>query len=247
MGVYISFMAVSLGYSLNLSRIFGKKPDGQKRFDFNFNTALFTIDAYYSSNKSGSIIRRFGDYHNGKIIHQRFPDLELESYGVDAYYFFNHKRYSQGAVYNFSKYQIKSQGSFILGASANHQTVKMDFSSLTAPMQELLPTADRRYDIIYNRFSILCGYGYNFVLGPKWTINVTLMPSLGINHTFEESYEGRHSRFSPGLRAKAASVYNLNRFFVGINAHMDGFWHITPNLYFFNAITTFGACAGIRF
>lgn len=247
LGAYVSFMAVSVGYSVNMSKIVKQKEGAQKRLDFNFNTALFTIDAFYSYNNGGTIIRRFGQYDGGHRIHVDFPDLRLKNYGADAYYFFNHKRYSQGAVYNFSKYQLRSQGSWILGFSASHVGIKMNFGNLPDEMQAQLPDERRQYNFIYNDYSLLGGYGFNWVFHPKWCFNATGMLPVGVKHTFEESIEGEKTRISLGLRAKLGMVYNVRNFFFGINGRVDGHWHINPGFYFFSAIVRFGGTAGFRF
>lgn len=246
-GAYLSFMAVSVGYSVNMSKLIGHVSGAQKRFDFSFNTALFTVDAYYTSNDGGTIIRRFGEYEDGRWIHVDFPSLKLKSYGGDAYYFLNHKRYSQGAVYNYSKYQLRSQGSWIVGLSMGHSSIKMDFSVLPQAMQDILPDERRQYNFIYNDFSLLAGYGFNWVLGKKWTYNVTALPAVGLKHTFPESIEGSATRLSLGVRGRMAAVYNHHNFFLGFGGNINGHWHINPGFYFFNAIITFGGTAGFRF
>lgn len=247
LGAYLSFMAVSVGYSVNMSKILKQTEGAQKRFDFNFNTALFTIDARYSYNDGGTIIRRFGDYNNGRWTSVNFPDLRLKNYGAAAYYFFNHSRYSQGAVYNFSKYQRRSQGSWILGFSAAHVEVKMDFSNLDESLQQLLPDERRKYNFIYNDFSLMGGYGFNWVFNPRWCFNVTAMPSIGVKHTFAESIEGDNTRFSLGGHGRLGMVYNIRNFFLGINGRIDGHFHINSGFNFINAIVTFGGSAGFRF
>lgn len=247
LGAYVSFMAVSVGYSINLSKLLGLEYGAQKRFDFNFNTALFTVDAYYNSNNGGTIIRRFSDYDSGKWIHVDFPDLKLKTYGVDAYYFLNNKRYSQGAVYNFSKYQIKSQGSWIFGFSISHNSIKMDFSSINYQMQELLPDDQRKYNFIYNDFSLLAGYGFNWVMAHNWVYNITVLPAFGLKHTFPESVEGSKTRVSLGVRGRTGVVYNMKNLYLGIEGQINGHWHINPGFYFFNSFITFGANVGFRF
>lgn len=246
-GPYLSFMAVSIGYQYNFSKIFGLDVESQKQFTFNFNTGLFTIDAHYSENNGGSIIRRFGDYDGGRQIHHKFEDLKLKSYGIDAYYFFNHKRFSRGAAYNFSKIQLRSQGSFIAGITANHQDIKMNFSSLPEEMQSLLPDERRQYNFIYNDYSFLLGYGYNWVFRRNWVYNVTTMPSVGFKHTFADSLDGDDTRFSLGLRVHMALTYNLNNWFFGANGFLTTHWHINSGFYFFNSLISWGFMAGLRF
>ncbi len=246
-GPYIAFMAVSIGYQYNISKLMGQNVESQKSLNFNFNTALFTVDAHYSENNGGTIIRRFGDYKGGHRLHKHFADLKLLSYGIDAYYFFNNKRYSRSAAYNYSKYQLRSQGSLIAGFTVSHQSIKMDFSSLPEDMQAYLPNEVRRYNFIYTDYSFLLGYGYNWVFHPKWVYNITVMPALGFKHTFEGSVDGRDTRFSLGIRGQMAFTYNLGDWFFGANAFINGHWHINSGFYFFNSIVSWGCVAGFRF
>lgn len=246
-GVYLAFMAVSVGYSVNCGNFFASHPVKQKKFEFSFNCSLFTVDAYYSRNDGGTYIRRFGDYDEGKWINHPFSDLRLESYGVDAYYFLNHYKYSQGAVYNFSKFQRRSAGSFIFGVTLSHQDVKMNFATLPTEMQAQLPDVERRYDFLYNDFCIMGGYGYNWVFHPKWVFNITALPSMGVKHSFAESIDGSHNLFSMNIKGRTGITYNLRNFFLGIFAKTDGHWYLNHEYSFFNAITTFGATAGLRF
>ncbi len=173
--------------------------------------------------------------------------MKLKSYGGYANYFLNHKHYSQGEVYNYSKYQLRSQGSWIVGLSMGHSSIKMDFSVLPQAMQDILPDERRQYNFIYNDFSLLAGYGFNWVLGKKWTYNVTALPAVGLKHTFPESIEGSATRLSLGVRGRMAAVYNHHNFFLGFGGNINGHWHINPGFYFFNAIITFGGTAGFRF
>lgn len=250
-GPYISFMAVSVGYEANLNRLISHIPARQKRWEFNFSTSLFWVNAYYNSNRDGSIIRNFGDYKdaNGHSwINQKFPNLQLRNYGADIYYFFNHKRYSQGAAYNFSKYQLRSQGSLLLGVSISHQYIHMDFSGLPGAMLNTLPVGSQLdYTFSYNDFCALLGYGYNIVPGKHWVINITALPSVGVKHCLSGTTGGRRDLFSLNMRGDTSAVYNLHHFFLGIFGHVDLHWFNTTRLSFINAVVSFGAQAGFRF
>lgn len=104
-GPYVSFMALTVGYAANLNRLISHVPARQKRFDFSFSTALFEVDLYYTRNRDGTVIRRFEPYDQGKLLHVEFPSLQLENWGVAAFYFLNNRRYYQGAAFNYSKFR----------------------------------------------------------------------------------------------------------------------------------------------
>ena len=131
-GAYLSFMAVSVGYTLNANDVFGHPVANHHNFDFNFCCALFSANLNLASTSGGTRITRFGDYNKGEHLSQRFDDVSLSSVGGDIYYFFNHSRYSQAAAYCYSKYQLRSAGSWIAGAAVTHQKIDIDFSGICA-------------------------------------------------------------------------------------------------------------------
>lgn len=250
-GPSVSFMAVGLSYQANLNRLISHAPARQKRYDFSFSCALFWVNAYYSRNRDGSEIRQLGHYKNPEghsWIKYHFSDLNLENFGIDAYYFFNHGRYYHGAAYNYSKIQLKSAGSFMLGLSFSHQDISMDFTTLPHDMQAALP-ADfiKKFRFNYNDFGILGGYGYNWVFLPKWVANITGLGVIGYKHSLADSVEGRCERPSLNFKGRTAVAYNLHNFFTGIFASIDLNWYKSKNYSFANSIVAFGAVAGIRF
>ena len=45
-GAYVQYMAVSVGYSLDMSNVIGNKPSNHKKLEFNFNCARFNIEGH---------------------------------------------------------------------------------------------------------------------------------------------------------------------------------------------------------
>lgn len=250
-GPVVSFMAVSVTYMANLNRLISHLPARQKRWELNFSTSLFWINAYYSSNQDGTVIRKFGDYDAGQnhfLLNQPFPNLNLRSYGFDVYYFANHKRYSQGAAYKFSKYQKKSQGSLLIGASISHQYIDFDFSSLPGAMLSVLPVGTpMHYNFTYNDFCMLLGYGYNWVWGRHWLFNVTALPSIGVKHCMPQTSGGKREMFSVNAKGSTSITYNNRSFFFGAFANLDIHWYNSSRISFANGVLAFGGHTGIRF
>ena len=111
-GFDVTYMAVSLGYDININKIFGGVDRTKSKFDFSFSCALFTAGFYSIKNDVGMTISRFGSHTDISI---PFKDIRTSTWGIDACYYFNHKRYSYSAAFSFSKLQRRSQGSFSLG------------------------------------------------------------------------------------------------------------------------------------
>lgn len=247
-GGSVSYMAVSVGYMLDVDYIFAGSSITHKKWDFQFSCALFAADMYFAKNTGSTLLQRIGDYNGSSWMNYPFNDLRSESYGIDLYYFFNHKKYSQGAAYNFSKFQKKSSGSVISGLMISSQDVRMDFSNLSNEMIVQLPEIDNlNYHFRYYDFCVLAGYGYNCVMGRHWLFNISSLPSLGFKHCLVVSEEGESYKFSANIKAKMAFVYNNGDFFASFNGKVDLHWYSSKRYNFANTISYFNFCAGWRF
>lgn len=246
-GAYIQYMAVSVGSSYDVAKLFNKKEPNHKKYEFGFICALFNAELYYHENRGGVNIRKFGDFTPGKL-KEHFPGVSMYTLGFDAYYFFNNKKYSQGAAYNFAKYQLKSQGSFMLGLSITNQKLSFDFSKLPDNLKEKLPEADiLNYYFHYNSYAILGGYGYNWVLAPKLLFNATIMPSIGFSHYYQDSLEGDKYLLSLNISGRVSLTYNLGNYYFGLFGKMNGHYYRQGHMSLFSSIENFSAYIGLRF
>lgn len=246
-GAQIAFMALSTSYMIDIDNLVTGKATKHQKLEFSFTCVRVAFDAYFHKNTGNANIHWFGDYNDGKWIDKRFTGLSREAYGLYGYYFINNKRYAQAAAYCFSKFQKKSAGSLILGFHLSHQNVGMDFAKLDTAMQTFLPDTTRNYHFRYRDYSLLVGYGYNWVFRPNWLFNVTAMPSIGYRHSFPSSIEGRKDMLSASIRLKLALVRNRKNFFYGAHFVMDGHWYISHRYSFFNSVEDVTLTAGIRF
>lgn len=246
-GGYIQYMAVSVGYTYDIGKFFGSTPLNHKKWEFGFNCARFDINMYYHENFGGTYLRKFGKYKNGRLIRKKFPGLKMETYGIDAIYFFNCKRYSHGAAYNFSKFQKKSQGSFIAGLSYSNLNLDFEFSLLPAELLPYLTIPATNYKFHYYSFAAVVGYGYNCVINPHLLFNITLLPSLGASHCYEDSLEGKKWMFSMNVGARSSLTYNLGNWFFSMIAKMNGHWYKSGVFSIFSSVENFSANVGIRF
>jgi hypothetical protein len=247
MGFYLSYMAVSVGYSLDMTNVIGNRSAMHKKFDFNFSCARFWIDAYYSENNDGTYIHRFGDYNDGKLIKVQFPGLNYISYGIDGYFFFNNRHYSQGAAYNYSKIQRRSAGSFIVGLSASNHDINVDFSSLPEDMLKYLQSEKLQYKFHYNDYCALIGVGYNWVFARNFLFNITSLPAVGYKHYFRDCVEGRKDVWSLGIKGRIGVTYNIGDAFIGLMGKIDAHWFRGSAYNFFNSVENLALTVGVRF
>ena len=247
-GAYIQYMAVSVGSSYDVEKLFNKKEPMHKKYEFGFVCALFNAELYYHENRGGVNIRKFGDINGGKLIKEHFPGVSMYTLGFDVYYFFNNKKYSQGAAYNFAKYQLNSQGSWMLGLSITNQKLSFDFNKLPENLKDQLPNSEiLDYYFHYNSYAILAGYGYNWVLAPKLLFNVTVMPSVGFSHYYEDSLEGNKYLLSLNVMGKLSLTYNLGNYYFGLFGKVNGHYYKQGKMSLFSSIENFSAYVGLRF
>ena len=245
-GAYIHYMAVSVGYSIDLNTVFNGKKTDHTRFETNFNCALFNFDLYYYKS-SGTKIRQFNGFAGNRLINKDFPGVTSSNFGVSVYYFLNNKKYSQGAAYNFSKFQKKSAGSWMFGLTYSNLDISMQFDKLDEDLKPLFPFPNDFLHLHYYSYCALFGYGYNWVWHPKWLFNITVTPSIGFNHCYEDSSDGSGEQFALNIHGRTSLTYNHRSLFCSLIGKITGNWYISKNLSLFNAIEYFSLNVGFRF
>lgn len=245
-GAYIQYMAVSVGYSVDMQTVFKGKKTDHTRFETNFNCALFNFDLTYTHN-TGTYIRQFSGYNNNRLIRSDFPGVTMNNFGVSLYYFLNNKKYSQGAAYNFSKYQKKSAGSWMFGFAYNNLDISMDFNQLSPELRPYFNFPSDYLHLHYFSYCALFGYGFNWVWHPKWVFNITAMPSIGANHCYEDSSDGSGTQFALNIHGRTSLTFNHRTLFASVIGKLSGNWYISKNLSLFNAVEYFSVNVGFRF
>jgi hypothetical protein len=208
---------------------------------------LFSANFNYTSTSGGTKIRHFGNYNNGRTMSYNFNDINAENISGDIYYFFNHSKYSQAAAYTYSKYQLRSAGSAILGFGMAHRNIGMDFSSLPKDMLESLPNLKQQYKFRYTDYEILGGYAYNWVFRPKWVFNITVLPSIGYKHSYQDATETRKDMFATNLKLRSSLTYNHKALFVGLLGRVDGHLYLGSGYSFLNSVESVSMQVGARF
>lgn len=218
MGLYLTYLAVSAGYDINMSRYFGGQDKVRKRFNFSFNCSLFAADLYFISNDVGTRITRFGPRNHISHMDLDFKGIDNTSWGIDTYYFFNHKKYSQGAAFGFSKIQRKSAGTLYAGLSVVVQKFNFNFNELPVSMKILIPLSNSfyHYTVKSTNYAVKIGYAYNWVFKKNFLFAVSEAPTIGIRHGYVNDPNSIKNSFAMTNKLKFSLVYNYKKFFTGI-------------------------------
>lgn len=247
-GGYISFMAVNVGYAASWGTLFRNVKDSRKHFSFNFTCSRFSANYMHYSTNGGVRIHKLGDLDIGHHISIPFDDINHVTTQFHAYYFFNDKKYSQAAAYAYSKYQLKSAGSWIAGINISSQKIAMDFSKLDPEYLKYLPTDELAFTFHYTDYGLIGGYGYNWVLQPrKWLVNFTIMPSIGLKRSYEDASEGSKNMISNNISAMFSVVFNHRSLFVSLYGNFHGSFNYNSQYFFFNSSESINLNVGMRF
>ena len=243
-GFQISGMGLSFTYMINARDLLAGKFIRNRRLQFSFTTSRIFVEAYYRKHNQSTVhMHRLGTW-DGNVI---FDGLKRESYGMDAYYIFNHTHYSQAAAYCFSKYQRRSAGSLLAGIYLSHQDIVMDMSYLDPEFLYYLPDDVTDYRFRYRDFGLLAGYGYSWVFHHGWLFNITCTPSIGYRHSFPNSIEGKRGLLSTNVNARMALVRTAGNFFYALNISHEGHWYVSEWHSFYNAYSNLDITTGFRF
>ncbi|MBO7660574.1 MAG: DUF4421 family protein, partial [Bacteroidaceae bacterium] len=157
----VNYLGVSLSMALNPAKLLGKYKD----FELNLNSYnnRWGFDFIYQD------ARNFTGWHEeeGKLRLELPPEvLTLKSLNVNAYYAFNHRRFSYPAAFTQSYIQRRSAGSFLLALSAQGQRAKTK-----AQYESLLNVTN---------IGIGAGYGYNWVPSRHWLFHISSLPTFTV-------------------------------------------------------------------
>lgn len=246
MGPYLCFMAVSVGYMFNLSDLIGSDAH-RNTFSLDFTCSRFSASFKRQSAEGGMRLTRFGGYNDGHSISYPFKDIKLKSTTADVMYFFNNRRYSHAAAYCFSKYQLRSAGTWVAGFSYANQRYDMDFSHLPVDMLANLPLPVL-YRLHHIDYTLSGGYAQNWVLHPRrWLVNLMGTLALGYKHTKADATDGRRDMMATNFRLMSSLTYNHRALFAGLQLRFDGFMYYNGQMFSFNQFGYITAMVGARF
>ncbi|MBR6489017.1 MAG: DUF4421 domain-containing protein [Muribaculaceae bacterium] len=243
-GVHLSYLGIGYTYMFGLDHVFGNDPTKHSKWEISFETSKFSFEAYHSFNNGAVSINWFEG--SKRIKHEKFDGIKRVSSGIDMYYFFNHRKYSQAAAYSFSKIQKRSAGSFITGFLIATQDVELNFDDLPST-NDLIPYNSDYYRYHYRSYSFMFGYAYNWVFRPNWLFNITMAPSVGWNHSYDDSIDGKRNSLALDIRGRLALVKIAGNFFFGLHLIFDGHLYHNKKHHFINSLEDLTLKAGFRF
>ena len=224
MSIGASYRGISAAVAINPAKMKGLYKDYE--FNLNYYSSRLSLDFSYQRSETLA-----GDFTGDK------GDLRLESgeallkvLNIAGYYTFNHRRFSYPAAFTQSYIQRRSAGSWLAGISYQGGNIET-----TDELKERNPNTPD-VNIHIGLLGIGGGYGYNWVLGKRWLLHLSMLPTFVIyNHNHMtvngERRDAKHFSFSMIFNERAAVIYNFSpRYFAGATLTMS-------NSFFDNDVT----------
>ena len=209
------YRGIGIGVAINPAKWKGIYEDYE--FNLNYYSSKISLDFSYQRSESMA-----GDIRRGDRIQQmESGDISLKVVNLAGYYTFNHRHFSYPAAFTQSYIQRRSAGSWLAGISYQGGSIKTRDA-----LKERNPnTPDVRIDV--GHIGIGGGYGYNWVLGKKWLLHFSMLPTFVVYNrnkftVNDELKKAKRMRFNMIFNERAAIVHNFSsRYFAGATLVMN--------------------------
>ncbi|MCR4914439.1 MAG: DUF4421 domain-containing protein [Prevotella sp.] len=190
-----------------------------KDYEFNLNYYSNRISLDFSYQRSESLA---GDVQrDDNMSRLESGDVTLKIANLAGYYSFNHRRFSFPAAFTQSYIQRQSAGSWLAGISYQGGSIKTS-NNLKARSQNAPDI-----NIGLGHIGIGGGYGYNWVIGKRWLLHFSMLPTFVVysRNKFTvngERKQAKHMRFNMIFNERVAIVRNFSsRYFAGATLVMN--------------------------
>jgi len=216
MSISASYRGLAAAVAINPAKMSGAYKDYE--FNLNYYSSRISLDFSYqrSETLAGDV-----DREDRGLQTMESGDLTMKVVNLAAYYAFNHRRFSYPAAFTQSYIQRRSAGSWLAGIS--YQGGRIETSDELKIRNPNAP--DVSIDV--GHVGIGGGYGYNWVLGKKWLLHFSMLPTFVVYNRNKmtvngERKEAQHMRFNMIFNERAAIVCNFSpRYFAGATLVMN--------------------------
>lgn len=254
LGVYFGWRWIFLGYTFDIEDLFGgnKNKADKTEMSLNIYSSKFGVDLYYRKTGSDFKFRSCNGFNlKDPFKEMDFSGLQSKIKGVNAYWIFNHRKFSYPAVYSQSTNQRKSAGSFMAGFSYSQHSIYFDHTQLPADMKDQLNGNLRFNKVKYSDYSLGFGYGYNWVFKKNWVSNLSLLPGIGFKKAKIDDIKYRNNHWIEDINfdliTRAGITYNNSKWFIGASLVMHTYDYRKTNLSVTNSFGTLRIYAGFNF
>ena len=207
-GANISYRGLTLGFSVNPTKLYGKNKDNT--FAFSSYGNRMGIDLSYSS---ANTFRGKAEY-GGENHDVGAGNVKMKLLEANAYYSFNRRRFSFPAVFTGSQEQRRGCGTWLAAMSA--------FAGKFTTGDGTIPGLAGSELSVLN-VAVGAGYAYNFALRRKWLLHLSATPQLVVFSRARLLVDGDRQRAPfkfPAIAnvGRIAAVHSSGNSFMGFYA-----------------------------
>lgn len=247
LGIYVKYGILSVGYSVDMSTLFGGTHTSHQKWNFSVGCAKFNIEAHLWRNSGTTYIHRFDDIKEMKSLDLPYDGLTFSAANIHGYYIFNNRRFDFGAALSYSNNQRISQGSALVGLDISRIVAFFDFNQLPNEIIESNPYPLENYRFHYQSYSVLGGYSFNWVFNKHFVFNITAIPGLGVAYSHEDASMSDKLQLAGVFKGVAGLLYTTKRFFIGARCRYHANAVLSDDIDFMNGRFNFQAAVGFRF
>lgn len=154
----------------------------------------------------------YNEIMNSDGAYTTYPKMKLHMYGGTFQWVFNNKKFSYKAAFNQNERQLKSAGSFLLGAAVYYTKLNTDTLKLFYNMESLHENI---------QFGITGGYAYSWVLGKSWFVTGSLDLGVNLGHNNPKQIFNEKMKIYPTLNSRIAAGYNLDSWSFDLSSYYN--------------------------
>lgn len=254
-GPYIGWRWIFLGFTIDMSR--PHRAAKKTELNFSLYSSMIGGDFIFVRNSGDFTIRNvhgFDGVERTQFKGDPFSGLSTYTFSANAYYVFNHRRFSYPAAYNQSTIQKRSAGSFILGFRFDRQRINFDYEKLPEALRPE-DIGDTRLDfkrLAYRSYTLNAGYAYNWVPARNLLLAISLTPAIGYKHISGERVTGIKvfnsiRTLSFDFIGRAGIVWNNGTYFGGASLVSQLYDYRRNNFSVVNSVNYLNFYAGMYF
>ena len=174
-----------------------------------------------------------------------FNGFTITQGGAKLTYVFNYRRFSFPAAYSHTRNQRINAGSFIIGATYHQKIFRFDHTKLPEELHNNMHETFKFNELRYMNISVNGCYSYNWVFAKDFVANISATASVGYKGNEMNTQFRQNINFD--LQARAAVVYNNQRYFAGASFLAHSFFYNSNTMRLEQDNCTLKVYAGFNF
>lgn len=260
LGIYFGWRWIFLGISFDIKDLLGKEKSpyqkNRKELMLNLYSSKFGVDIYSRRTGSDFKITSYSNFDlQNDYVDTHFEGFESKIKGLNAYWIFNHRKFSYPAAFSQSTNQRRSCGSLMAGFSYSQHKITFDQSLLPYEMQEQIRPSLQFHNLKYTDYNLSVGYGYNWVFAKHCLLNVSLLPAIGFKKarvddqptSTESGWKEWIKDVNFDLITRAGITWNNSKYYIGASLILHTYDYRKENFSMTNSFGSLRIYMGLNF